>query len=270
MKYKNIAGVVFGFRRSDYLKQTVESLEQNTEADNLTWYAFLDGPVNPISGNRYATDEQIAACRKVFEDSTLNFSITQNEHNECIALQKEKAHQLYGDHDCIMFFEDDLLVSPHYIRLLRIALEQYPRYAVLLNCDNNRGQPSQLTKCGIARIWGYGMSRELYKLIAPRYNRYAEFMRNYDYLLRNNYKGIHRKLAKNKVYWHSHDINITRLSREFGRGKLWPKVTRGRYIGREGAIAYRTDRSWFKKGMNRQPKKYIHPKDETLSAFHIV
>ena len=269
MKYKNIAGVVFGFRRNDYLKRTIDSLEKNTEANNLTWYAFLDGAVNQISGNRYAEDSQIEACKKVFEDSKLNFTIIQNRYNKCIALQKEKAHQLYNDHDCIFFFEDDLVVSPYYIRLLRIALEQHPMYTILMNTNKSGGRLNQLTLCNIARIWGYGMSRELYHRIATRYTKYVDFMKDYDYLLRNNAKGIRGRLKRHKVYWHSHDINITRLSREFGKGKLWPRKTRGFYIGEKGAIAYRTKRTWLNKNMHKQPKDYIYRSDKRLDGFVI-
>lgn len=268
-QYSSIAGAVFGFRRADYLAQTVKALEANTEADNLTWYAFLDGPVNLISGNRYAEDKQVEDCYRVFCESSLNFNITRNKHNRCIALQKHKAHRLYDKHDCVMFFEDDLVTSPYYIRLLRIALEQFPLYAVLLYTNSNKGKLNCLKVSRIARIWGYGMSKQLYLRIANRFSRYAEAMRSYDYLTRSFTPGLREALKKQKIPWHSHDVTITRLSRKFGKGKLYPCMTRAKYIGKFGAIAYRTERMWLKRQMHNQPKKYVYPSDAELTEFHI-
>lgn len=267
--YKSIAGVVFGFRRPDYLAQTLTALEANTEADQLTWYAFLDGAVNPISGNRYAEDEQIEACYRLFCESSLNFEITRNKDNECIALQKQKAHQLYDKHDCMMFFEDDLLTSPHYIRLLRIALEQFPLHSILLYTNSNKGKLDHLKLCNIARIWGYGMSEQLYRRIEDRFTRYATAMSSYDYLTRSSTPGLRRALKEQGVPWHSHDVTVTRLSREFGKGKLFPCMTRAKYIGKFGAIAYRTERMWEKRKMHNQARRYVYPSDKKLKQFHI-
>jgi len=270
-KFSNIAGVVFGFRRHKYLAQTLQALEKCQEADGVTWYAFLDGAVNPISGNRYAKDKNIEKSYRLLCESSLNFDITRSKHNECISLQKDKAHKLYDKHDCIYFFEDDLIVSPYYLRLLRLALSQYPTYSILFNTSKKSGADlSHLSDCSIARIWGYGMTRELYRKIEPEWETFVNFISNYDYLLRSTTPGFYRDVRRANIIAPSHDIAITRLSRKHGGGKLWPKRSRGIYIGRSGAITFRTDRMWNKRGMKEQPKKIIFERDRKIKRFSIV
>ena len=264
---KNPAGVVFAFRRPDYLGQVLDSLEANEEAYDIPWYAFLDGAVNKISGNRYAEDVDIDMCYQLLLDSPLNFKIKVNDYNKCIARQKHAAHRLYEEHDALYFFEDDMILSPYYLRLLRIALEQFPLHAILLHQDKRKGKLNRLTNCGIARVWGYGMTRELYRKIEEDWNRYHKGISQVDYLLRTSIKDFKKNLD---IEWHSHDINITRLSRRHGDGKLWPEISRGYYVGRKGAIAFRTDQTWFKRGMHQQRRRILYPSDAKFAAWNKV
>ena len=265
MKYSKPAGVVFTFNRPDYLAQTLDSLLKNDEARDMPWYAFLDGAVNEFSGNRYAKGKEIKACHKLLLDSPLKFSsITVNENNECIARQKHKAHRLYAEHDVIYFFEDDMIVSPHYLKLLRIALQQYPRHAILLHTGKSKGRLDRLVNCNIARIWGYGMTRVLYSRIEQEWNEFHKGISKIDYLLRSSMSNIRMKLG---IKWHSHDVTITQLSRKRGAGKLWPEVSRGYYIGRKGSIAFRTDATWFKRNMHKQKKRFVYSSDANFTAW---
>ena len=264
MKYTNIGGIVFAFKRPDYLRQTLKSIESNKEAHDIPWYAFLDGAVNEFTNYRYGKDEDIQASYDILEASPLNFNITRNETNECIARQKHKAHRLYDKHDCLYFFEDDMVISPYYLRLLRIALEQFPMYSVLLHTGKQNGMLNKLTNCGVARIWGYGMSRRLYRKIKPGWDKYHASISKVDYLIRTRIPNLKETTG---IRWHSHDINITKLCREKGKGKLWPQISRGLYIGRKGSIAFRTDYTWKKRKMDRQAKKIVYPSDANFKAW---
>lgn len=268
MKYKSRAGVIFGFNRPEYLEPVLRHFEAAEESDDFPWYAYIDGAKNLISGTTYAKQEDIDKCVALLRNSTLPIcKIVVNSDNYCIARQKHKAHKLYDEHDLLFFFEDDMLVGKHYLRLLRIALEQYPMHATIMNTHVNRGRLNVLRNCGIARVWGYGMSRKLYQNIKSEWDRFATGIAKVDYIQRSSIKGIKRRLG---IRWKSHDITITRLCREYGDGKLWPDISRGFYVGRKGAIAYRTDRTWFKKRMDRQPKRITYPGDAHLNKFKYI
>lgn len=257
--------MIFGFNRPEYLEPALKYFEAAEESDDFPWYAYVDGAENLISGAVYAKQDDIDRCVMLLENSSLPIhKIIVNADNHCIARQKHKAHELYDEHDLLFFFEDDMLIGKHYLRLLRIALEQYPMHAVIMNTHMNRGSLSILRDCGIARVWGYGMSRGLYCNIKPEWDHFATRIATVDYIQRSSIKGIKRRLG---IRWKSHDITITRLCRQYGDGKLWPDVSRGFYIGRKGAIAYRTDRTWFKKRMHRQPKQITYPADGILTEF---
>lgn len=266
MKYEKIGAALFAFKRPDYLRQVLTALEENEEAYNIEWHGFVDGPINLISGNRYATDKEVAAVAALMENSKLPFvDVYRNEDNRCIARQKYAAFKLYKYYDLMYFFEDDLVVSPYYCRLLRIAAQRFPNYMILMNTHRNiSGELNMLERCGIARIWGSAMSRPLYLRIANAYEEWHKGISQIDYILRSSLN-----LRQYGIKVNSHDVALTQMVRRFGAGKLWPVKTRARYIGRKGNIAYRTDRTWFKKGMDKQPEKFHYPSDAKLRRFRL-
>src|SRR3990167_2550361 len=81
-----------GFNRPEYLKQCLDSLAENTDLD-VDFYFFQDGAVNPFSGIRYATDKEIKASLRVFQNCNLSHkTIYQSPVNLGAALRNQ--HQL--------------------------------------------------------------------------------------------------------------------------------------------------------------------------------
>ena len=262
-KYNNIAGTIFTFRRHKYLKRTVKSLEKANKNRDVDWYAFVDGPVNKITGVQYAKQKEIDKCVKILENSKLPIKkIFKSEYNICIDGQKNKSFQLYDDYDLIYFFEDDLLVSPHYLKLLYIACFQFPEHMILMNKHFNNGPLDTLEECNIARVWGSAMTRRLYHKIKDGWKEWYARAQTVDY------RAGRRERAKVLSTWLTHDVALTNLTRKYGNGKLWPCNTRGHYIGKKGDIAY-TDFLWKKNNMADQPKNYIYKSDANLDRFKV-
>jgi hypothetical protein len=118
-----IAGAIICFDKYDYTLQAVRSLEKSVEAENIDWYVFQDGMTNPLTGISYAEEKKLDLVRTIFNTSTLPIKhFEQSVGNGSIPQQKYKAHQVFemGDYDTVFFFEDDLVVSKYYLRLLRI------------------------------------------------------------------------------------------------------------------------------------------------------
>jgi len=263
-----IAGVVFSFRRPDYLIQTLESLEVAEESNDIDWYAFQDNAYNTISDSTYATEDEISSSLSLLKKSSLNFKEIQvNKYNECIARQKHKAHKLFDSYEKVFFFEDDLIVGKHYFRLLRIALTQFPNYAILMNSFPNKAGLNKLRNCKIARIWGYGMTERLFRKIEPDYKKFHAGISQVDYIKRNQVKGL---MSKYNLDYRSHDICITRLTRLHGKGKLWSHVSRGYAIGKEGNLTFRNPIKWKKRNLDGQAKIITYKKDAKINQFIIT
>lgn len=262
-----IAACIIGFNRPKYLEQVIKSLEQNVEIDNVDWYAFIDGVYNQktetYAGKQKLVDKSIQLLNK----SELDFTISASEWNLGIALQKHRAHTLYESYETILFFENDLIVGKHYIRLLKIALKNYPEHLVLMNRfpgPKNRNR-RYLNECRIARLWGYGLKEQRYRKFEKRWKEYISYIGEMDYRKRNSAdKEVRDKFPYGSF---SHDVVLTNLLRESGAMKLWPEVSRGKYIGKKGNYAYKLPHFWRKRKMHRQPDVITFERDNRLERF---
>ena len=125
---------VISFNRPDYLGQLLASLAAQQPAIRpRRVHFFQDGAVNRYSGIRYAEDADIAASLALFREffprghvhaSPDNIGITENIlRAETLFFEELRAPVGY-------FFEDDLVLSPHYIAaldLMRRALARFDR-----------------------------------------------------------------------------------------------------------------------------------------------
>lgn len=253
MTYKKIAGAFLCFNRPEYTDQVLTSIENAEEANEIDWFVFQDGIQNNISGNIYAEEDDILKVRERVNNSTLPIKrFKQNSSNLSIALQKHKAHKLFKQYDLVYFFEDDLVISKYYLRLLRVLAEQFPNDMGMMNThpDNTKKGLNEIHRCSIARIWGYYMNRQVFNKIKEEYGRFAEEIGKIDYNIKWQTKGV-RYIVD--FPWKCHDITVSRLVKNSGSVKWWPRRTRGVYIGEYGAIAYRDPEKYKRKGFHNQP-----------------
>lgn len=263
----DIAGCILAFNRPKYLQQVVNSIEQSSNIDDINWYAFVDGVVNEFSGVPAGNPDTVKRTLEILEESALNFDITVNDWNNGVALQKNKAHQLFSSYETVLFFESDLIVGKHYIKLLRLALDTFPEHLILMNRHPSpeRKDLHHLNECRIARLWGYGLRVQQYRKFKKRWEEYISYIGRIDYRKRNSVdKRIRDKFPYGSF---SHDVVLTNLLRESGTKKLWPEISRGKYIGQKGNYAYTLPHFWKKRKMNEQPDKITFKKDEDRKNF---
>lgn len=268
-----IAGAIICFDKYDYTLQAVRSLEKCVEVENVDWYVFQDGTTNPLTNIPYATEKKLDAVQEIFDTSTLRIiDFERSEWNGSIPQQKYKAHQVFekDDYDTVFFFEDDLVVSKYYLRLLRVMARQFPRHIGMVNREANTGKLYQLQECTIARMWGYYMTRKVYNIIKDDYSKYYHVIKNIDYNNRRMFTVADYDHKSLPTGTRMHDITMTRLCRNAGIAKFWPAITRGTYIGKYGKLAYRTDEYWKKKGMDKQPKNIEYESDVNLERWRVV
>lgn len=264
-----IASVVLCFNRPDYLSQTLASLEKNTEANEVDWFILQDGIVNKHSGVSYSEEEPHRQVTKLAKKSSLpNKTVIVRDNNISPAQQRYKALELLKEYDLLYCFDDDMIVSKYYLRLLRVMANQFPNHIGILYANKPKEKNLRILNTeNTARLWGHYMNRDTYSKIYSDYTTYYEHISKYDY--HTIIRGIHRKeINIPKISPHIMDdkvINI--LCRRVGVHKLVPKVSRGVYIGKEGLITYKTPHLWKKRGMERQNKTIEYELDATLSEF---
>ncbi|PNX46239.1 MAG: hypothetical protein BV457_08050 [Thermoplasmata archaeon M9B1D] len=268
MSFEKTAGAIICFNRPDYTKQVLDSLEKCEESKDIDWYIFQDGITNPITGNSYAVEKEVKAVENIVLNSNLPIKkFTQSETNISIPQQKYLAHQLFNEYDLTIFFEDDLVVSPYYIRLLLIMANQYPDKLGSLYRQRNRGNNLyRLEYYSGARLWGYYMSRDVYSKIEKEYTEYYNQIKKIDYNVRWQTPNIRKIFTYPTIM---HDVTLTRVCRKVGARKLYPYISRATYIGKNGAIAYRSEKFWHKKGMHLQPSNIFYKEDKELKGFKL-
>jgi len=235
-----IAAFVFSFNRPRYLGQVLDSLSAQTDR-NITYVLMQDGGVNPHSGCQYSPPGQILQCLELYRNAELpRKERVVNDVNRGMAWQKRRAYKwAFDEHDfdaCICF-EDDLVVSTHYARLLRVLLEQFqnePRVATVQLSDifNDDVQDSEMdtVQAMWRHFWGYGTWRDRWDLHRTQYERYFKLVKNHDYRRRPH--GKIQELIQDKHS--SHDGALDWCIKTNGQVKLAAKVSRATYIGEAG------------------------------------
>ena len=98
------------FGRAGYLKQSLDSLEANSDLD-CDFLLFQDGAVNPISGQRYASDRDIWDSVQVCLNSKLpNKTVTIMSNNIGGAnVKTEILNHAFPRYKYLMMLDNDLV-----------------------------------------------------------------------------------------------------------------------------------------------------------------
>ncbi len=229
------ACALFVFDRPYYLEQTLESLERQTYKD-VDWFAFVDGTEcsTMTVGNSRKRTESI----NILTESDIKFEeVFIATRNKGMGKQKLFAHSLFDYYDDVIFFEDDMIVSKHYIEVLLNLRNLYPEYEMITACDrHNDLTPEDFTPENLpitaeynTHFWGYYLTKNAASFITPTLTQYCE-------LVGNNY----RKRPGDKIRQTfnvkatSHDGILEKCLKENNFKRLTTKLPRAKYIGKYG------------------------------------
>jgi len=254
-------------KRPDYLKQCLESLENNSDLD-VDFFFFQDGAVNPFSGERYATDEEVKASLKVFRDSKLpNKTIFVSQHNLGPVirnrLQLEYVFPLY---EYGVFIDNDLIFNKYYIKTLKVLFNQFKDsdagsiQTSFRHRGNNVQSLEDATKLqnkvvsGFSHRWEIGLWRDSWIKIKPFITPYFEITAKCDFkkLIYDNkcYPDIENQL---KLIYDlkgsrvpTEDCSLENAIEKAGYEGLHTLTLRHKTIGEKGMFSFRETR--FKDG----------------------
>lgn len=119
MSYAPIA--VFAYARPDHLRRTIESLSANPEFAESPTFIYCDGP------RREADTSQTDAVR-AYVDSLAGGAVKRVYRDNNIGLAKSiisGVTEVLKQYDAVIVIEDDLVVSPHFLRYMNDGLHCY-------------------------------------------------------------------------------------------------------------------------------------------------
>jgi len=260
---------VRSFRRPDYLKQCLESLGNNSDLD-VDFFFFQDGAVNPFSGIRYATDKEVKASLKVFQDSKLpNKTIFVSQYNlGPIIRNRLQLGYVFPLYEYGVFVDNDLVFNKYYIKTLKVLFEQFKNSDAgsIQTSFRFRGNNSQSLEDavelenkvtnGFSHRWELGLWRETWEKVKPIIAPYFELTARVDFreFLYNAsiYKDIRNKCRD--IYGCQHTVGGTptedyvleKAIEKAGYKGLHTLTLRHKTIGEEGMFSFRATR--FKDG----------------------
>ncbi len=179
---------VISFDRPDYLGQLLASLAaQQPAIKPQRVHLFQDGAVNRYSGIRYAEGADIAASLALFREffpkghvhaSPDNIGITENIlRAETLFFEELRAPVGY-------FFEDDLVLSPHYVAALDLMRRAFARLdrLVYYNANGAYGASVEQQRINARKLifmghfWGFALKRSHWLRMQPFLADYHRLM----------------------------------------------------------------------------------------------
>jgi hypothetical protein len=243
---------ILSFNRPDLLTEVLKSLKSQTiGADGARIYLFQDGAQSRFT-QEPADDFLQNECVKCFRDIFPDGQVLQSPVNLGIALNFDRAERLFFEDlqaECGLFFEDDLLLSPHYLdallQLAHFALAE-PLVAYVAAYGDHTA-PLERQRAASAKIirmghkWGFALTRRQWFRQREIVDGYLSIVRENEYS-RRDHKRVETYFASLGFVWaaSSQDAAKDLASFVLGTTSLMCFPCFARYIGKEG-LHFTTD-----------------------------
>ena len=262
--------VVFGFNRPGHLKRSLESLEMNRESKFSELYIFIDGPRTVDDLHLVKECRVVAKLTRGFKNTIPYFS----ESNLGLANSIiNGVSKILKENDSVIVVEDDLQVSPNFLRFMNMGLMKYRdkidvsavhgyQYPIKLNFD-------QCVFLKGADCWGWATWRDRWSGFEPDGRKLLnqlkvkglckEFnlensLKNTD-LLENQIAG---KIDSWAIRWHASMFLQNRLG-------VFPPESLVLNLGLDGSGTHEIKSTLFKTKLSIQ-SSWIMPEDITASV----
>lgn len=195
---KNIALTIACWNRPQYFQQLMSSLEANIlELENVDIHLFVDGGIDKFTGEPVADKQKIQENISIFQKAILpNKTLHARSLNVSIAIhQFEMMQMLTSVYDKIIFLEDDVVVSPNFVGVMKCLLKQYEKdpkifsissgFKPLCKPEDVEGHKDKL-KLSEGHFWAEAMWSEKWRKIVPLLEKYMEIVSEKPYKQRDH------------------------------------------------------------------------------------
>lgn len=188
---------IISWNRPQYLKQLVKSLKKN-DLSNCDFHLFQDGHTCKFTKKRVTKPEKISESIKIFDKSKLpNKEFHIQEKNVSVAINQFEAMQfLYNNYKQFIFLENDVIVSPNFISVMKKLLNQFENdkrvacissgFGLLCNKDKVKESLNKVVfKNG--HFWAEACWSKKWKIIEKAYMPYYNIVKDKSYRKRDEY-----------------------------------------------------------------------------------
>jgi len=119
---------IISWNRPEYFSQLVKSLEKN-DLQETEFHLFQDGACCKFTGERFAKETDILRNVEIFKQAQFpkKYFHVRSE-NASVAINQFEAMQfLYNNYEKFIFLEDDIIVSPNFIVIMKKLLDQFEK-----------------------------------------------------------------------------------------------------------------------------------------------
>jgi hypothetical protein len=233
--------------RPHYFRQVVRSVRSQADLGDVRVYCFLDGSVNRVSGACRASPRGIARCAEIFTRAFPNGELHASPVNLGIALNFARAERyvfVKRRHNFVLFLEDDFVLQPHYLRVIRAMIREFgdhPRVGAFsafgdhsASLADQRAHRHAIKPMG--HDWAFCLPRARWEERQPYYAPYLQYIRRVDYVLRSNVwitQRLYPRLGAGS-FVSSQDAAKVIAMLKAGQVKLSTYTNNGHYIGKLG------------------------------------
>ncbi len=246
MRHPPIA--VMSFNRPDYLRAVLSSLaaQEGAAIEEREVFLFQDNWRNAQSGRICAEASDIEACIAVFREICPAGRVMATPHNIGVAENFFRAEtHMFREigADCAYFFEDDLVLEPHYLRTLDrlrdacAASGQVGYFACYGNLQATEADQRKNARAlrRLAHLWGFGLFRQHWEEMQPVMADYYAMVLGRDYGSRPREEILRHYRARGIDVGVSSQDDVKKSVTYFlGRVALNTNLVNARYIGAEG------------------------------------
>lgn len=269
---------IFAFNRPHYLRRLVCSLENNTYLQNTDFHFFQDGMVNPFSGRLAGLKRDVHNSLALIKATKLPRRFVHiRDENMGVAIQQLEAYDwMTNRYDVVLFLEEDVEVSPYFLRVMRVLYDSVKGLDKLFSVSGGMiretevDNPLDYLHLAVVRSrnWCTEMfASDSWRSVRPLFLPYYELVRDWDYAYRPH-EDIRRLFAS---WGYSTTVTSQDKAKDIcvdllGMKRVRLMVNRALYIGEYGlhgtASMYR-DNGWA----DQIP--FVFDQDGTIDRFEL-
>lgn len=258
-----VALALMAFNRPQYLEQVAKSIAAQNPKDmeDVDVHVFQDGAVSRRTSRRYSTDALVQQSLAVVKGVLPQAIVAASSENLGIAMNFDRAEtQVFETlgYDRAIFFEDDMVLRPNYVGLVKVLMEMSatnPRigpvaaygYKRQASVEVQRQRRADLVPMG--HSWGFGVLREKWRRARKVWAPYLGLIRKYDYAHRphDQIKTMFRFLFRSSKFnpgATGQDAVKQCTYAHLGMAQLTTFTNNAKYIGEVGT---HSGPAWFKR-----------------------